>query len=158
MKINSNKMVKKAKNLQYYEGVGRRKEAVALVRLYIAGKDKTVTVKGAKMKLGEVMINGKQAELMFPSIFEKNTYLSPLKIIKGEDRFAITILIRGGGRSGQLDAISLGMARAIEKIDKESYRPILKKAGLFTRDARTRERRKVGTGGKARRKKQSPKR
>ncbi len=151
-------MVKKTKNLQYFEGLGRRKEAVAQVRLYMAGKDKIVTLKGIKMKLGEVYINNKPAGLIFPSAYERSVYLAPLKIIKSEDRYAITILVNGGGRSGQLDAISLGMARAILKIDKENYRLILKKAGLFTRDSRTRERRKVGTGGKARRKKQSPKR
>ncbi|MEK7526737.1 MAG: 30S ribosomal protein S9, partial [Patescibacteria group bacterium] len=62
------------------------------------------------------------------------------------------------GRVGQLGATILGIARTIEKMNSEKYRPALKKAGLLTRDDRTRERRKVGTGGKARRKKQSPKR
>ncbi len=60
--------------------------------------------------------------------------------------------------AGQLDAIVLGIARVLNEYDKEKYRPVLKTKGYFTRDARIRERRKVGTGGKARRKKQSPKR
>ena len=151
-------MAKKTKDLQYYEGIGRRKEAVAQVRLYIGGKDKSVSLKGTKMKLGEVLVNSKKAELFFPAAYERNIYLAPLKLTNNEDRFAVTIFVRGGGKSGQLDAISLGIARALEKVDKESYRSSLKKMGLFTRDSRTRERRKVGTGGKARRKKQSPKR
>lgn len=70
----------------------------------------------------------------------------------------MTFFVQGGGKKGQLGAIIHGLARAIEKTDKETLRPILKKAGLLTRDSRTRERRKVGTGGKARRVKQSPKR
>ena len=64
----------------------------------------------------------------------------------------------GGGKKGQLGAVTHGMARAFDKLDREKFRPELKKAGLLTRDSRTRERRKIGTGGKARRKKQSPKR
>jgi len=151
-------MVKKTKDLQYYEGVGRRKEAVARVRLHLLAKDKTVSVDGAKIKAGEVLINKKPANLTFSSVMEKTVYSAPLTLTQNENRFAITIMLRGGGKSGQLDAISLGLARALEKVDKETYRLILKKNGLFVRDSRTRERRKVGTGGKARRAKQSPKR
>ena len=151
-------MAKKTKDLQYYEGLGRRKEAIARVRLYIVDKDKTVTISGNKLKAGEVYVNKKPADLTFPAIVEKNIYLAPLKLTENENRFATMILVRSGGRSGQLDAIALGLARAIEKVDKEAYRPVLKKSGLFTRDSRKRERRKVGTGGKARRAKQSPKR
>lgn len=151
-------MAKKTKNLKYYEGLGRRKEAVARVRLYIVGKDNSITLDGNKIKAGEITVNKKPADLTFPAAVEKNTYLAPLKLTQNESRFAGAILVNGGGKSGQLDAIALGLARALEKVDKETYRPILKKNGLFTRDARTRERRKVGTGGKARRAKQSPKR
>jgi len=151
-------MVKKTKDLKYYEGVGRRKEAIARVRLFITGKDKTVTVEGNKLKSGEILINKKPADLIFPKNAEKNIYLQPLKITQNENRFALIILTKGGGKNGQLDAIAHGLARALEKVDKEAYRPLLKKQGLFTRDSRTRERRKVGTGGKARRAKQSPKR
>lgn len=151
-------MVKKTKDLKYYEGIGRRKEAVARVRMYIVGKDKTVTVGGIKAKAGEIFINKKPVDKVFPTIAEKNKFLLPLKLTQSDNRFAILILTAGGGRSGQLDAVVHGISRAVEKVDKEAYRPILKKQGLFTRDSRTRERRKVGTGGKARRAKQSPKR
>ena len=151
-------MVKKSKGLQYYEAVGRRKEAVARVRLFIVGKDKSASVNGMKIKAGEIFVNKKSISQVFPAIQEKNSYLLPLKLTQNENRFGVAILVKGGGKSGQLDAITHGLARAVEKVDRQTYRPILKKRGLLKRDARAKERRKVGTGGKARRKKQSPKR
>ncbi|MFH0773201.1 MAG: 30S ribosomal protein S9 [bacterium] len=151
-------MVKKTKNVLYYEGVGRRKTSVALVRLYIPGKDKTVMVGETKIKEGEVWVNNKKIEEMFPALYQKVQYLKPLKIVKAEDRFCISITVSGGGKNGQLDAIGHGLARALEKTDKETVRPLLKKEMLLKRDPRARQRRKVGTGGKARRAKQSPKR
>jgi small subunit ribosomal protein S9 len=151
-------MVKKTKNVQYYEGVGRRKTSVALVRLYIPGKDKTVTVGETKIKAGEIWANNKKIEEMFPALYQKIQYLKSLKLVKAEDRFCISITVSGGGLNGQLDAISHGLARALEKTDKEVMRPLLKKEMLLKRDPRARQRRKVGTGGKARRAKQSPKR
>lgn len=151
-------MPKKTKNLKYYEAVGRRKEAVAKVRLYIVGKDKLVAVGDSKIKQGEIYINKRLISKIFPSVPEKITYIRPLQLTNNEGRFAISILVSGGGRKGQLEAIVHGLARAMEKVDKEQYRPILKREGLLSRDARIKERRKVGTGGKARRKKQSPKR
>ena|SRR3989338_8254620 len=151
-------MAKKTKDLIYYEAVGRRKEALARVRLYIVGKNNSVSIDGIKLKAGEIYVNKKPISAMFPTTAEKNRYLFPLNITQNENRFAIFIFVKGGGRQGQLDAVTHGLARAIEKVDREAYRPIIKKYGLLTRDARTRERRKVGTGGKARRKKQSPKR
>ncbi|MBI4225967.1 30S ribosomal protein S9 [Candidatus Roizmanbacteria bacterium] len=151
-------MPKKTANIKYYESVGRRKEAVARVRLYILGKSNSASVGGMKIKAGEIFVNKKPISQVLPAIQEKNSYLLPLKLTQNENRFAVAIHVKGGGRTGQLDAIAHGLARAIEKADKETYRPILKKRGLLTRDARIKERRKVGTGGKARRKKQSPKR
>lgn len=151
-------MPKKAKNILYYEAVGRRKAAVARVRLYIAGKDKTATVNGTKLKQGDILVNKQPIDRMFPSLQEKAQYLAPFKMTQTEERFVTTILVAGGGKNGQLDAIIHGLARALEKTNKEELRPILKKAGLMKRDPRARERRKVGTGGKARRVKQSPKR
>jgi len=84
--------------------------------------------------------------------------LTPFKITQTDDRFVVSALIRGGGKNGQLEAFVHAISRAIEKTDKETMRPLLKKPGFLTRDARIRERRKVGTGGKSRRLKQSPKR
>ena len=151
-------MVKKTKNILYYEAIGRRREAVARVRLYITGKDKTASVGGIKLKQGDIMVNDKPIQSVFPALFETTQYLRPFKITLTEERFAVSIHVRGGGKKGQLGAIIHGLARAIEKTDKDALRPLLKKEGMLTRDPRTRERRKVGTGGKARRVKQSPKR
>ena len=151
-------MVKKTKDLKYYEAVGRRKEALARVRLYIVGKDNSVSIAGIKIKAGEIYVNKKPISSTFPSLADQNRYFFPLKLTQNESRFAIFIFVKGGGKQGQLDAVTHGLARAIEKVDRDAYRSIIKNYGLLTRDARTRERRKVGTGGKARRKKQSPKR
>lgn len=151
-------MAKKTKEIKYFEAVGRRKEAVARVRLYLVNKEKLANVFDHKIKQGEIFVNKKLISEYFPTISEKNIYLSPLKITDNEGRFAISIIVRGGGKNGQLEAVVHGLARAIEKVDKENYRLTLKKAGLLSRDPRKRERRKPGTGGKARRVKQSPKR
>lgn len=150
--------MRKTKDLQYYEAVGRRKTAVARVRLYIIDKDKTVNINGLKIHSGQIFINQKPIESVFSSLQEKKLYLKPLKLTKNEERFAISAKILSGGRVGQLAAFIHGLSRALELVDKENYRLILKKNNLLTRDARMKERRKIGTGGKARRKKQSPKR
>src|SRR3989344_4281255 len=81
---------------------------------------------------------------------EKMATVDGVKIKSGEI-YGISIFLNGGGKSGQIDAIILGISRALELSNKEQYRPILKKQGFLKRDARIRERRKVGTGGKARR-------
>jgi len=146
------------KALEYYEAVGRRKEATARVRLYILTRKAYVKVEDLEIKRGEIYVNGKPIEKLYPHPWEKNIYMKPLELTDSVDRFAISIKVEGGGKNGQLGAIVHGLARALEKVDREAYRPILKKAGLLTRDPRAKERRKVGTGGKARRKKQSPKR
>jgi small subunit ribosomal protein S9 len=151
-------MPKKTKSLDYYSGIGRRKRAVAQVRLYLAKSDKTVNVGNLKIKTGEVYINGKTMDTFFGRSYQKEFILLPLKLTKNLDRFAVSIHTRGGGLIGQMEAIIHGLSRAIEKVDRDSYRPILKEYKLLTRDPRKRERRKVGTGGKARRLKQSPKR
>lgn len=151
-------MPKKSKDVQYYEAVGRRKEAVARVRLYIVGKDKTATIDGKKVNQGKIMLNNKAIEEIFSSKVDQKVYRKPLELTKNLDRFAITISTAGGGKNGQLEAIVHGLSRALCLVDKDEFRPLLKKEGLLTRDPRTRERRMVGTGGKARRAKQSPKR
>ena len=138
----------------YVFAVGRRKEASARVRLY--AKDITLW-NGVEVKKGEIFVNKIPAIAYFEKEAER-IYKQPLIVTNADKRFAITILVEGGGKSGQLDASVLGIARALDKFDKEKFRPILKKRGFLTRDPRVRERRKVGMGGKARRRKQSPKR
>lgn len=151
-------MPKKVAALKYYEAIGRRKSATARIRLHLATKEKEITFGENKVKKGEIYVNGQPVDKYFSGEANKVEYLTPLKLTDNLDRFAITIKVVGGGKAGQLDAIVLGLARALEKVDRPGYRPLLKKQGLLTRDSRIRERRKVGMGGKARRKKQSPKR
>lgn len=150
-------MPKKNIDIKYYESVGRRKEAVARVRLYIVGKDKTATVNGKKIKEGEIVVNDKPVSVSFPLLVHEKRFLKPLALTNNVGRYAISIRTSGGGVNGQLEAIMHGLSRAVQTADAE-MRPILKQEGLLTRDPRTRERRKVGTGGRARRQKQSPKR
>lgn len=151
-------MSKKQDGLVYYEGVGRRKESVARVRLYLLNSsDKFVTLGDNKLGAGEVVINGKDISAFFPRDVDKKKYFSPLILTDNRERFAVSIKVFGGGHNGQKEAIVHGIARALCKVDI-SYKPTLRHNGLLTRDPRTKERRKVGTGGKARRQKQSPKR
>ena len=85
-------------------------------------------------------------------------YQEPFRTTNTLGRFAVSITTTGGGIFGQLGAAIHGLSRALEKVDKEKFRPILKKRGLMTRDPRKKERRKAGFAGKARARKQSPKR
>lgn len=152
------KAVKAApKGLKYYEAIGRRKTAIARVRIYLSIPNNGPKGTNEKVKKGEIYVNGMPIVDYLPADIVTSEYALPLQVTDNMDRFAISILARGGGKHGQLDAIRLGLARAIEKID-EDYRKDLKPDGLLTRDPRSRERRKVGTGGRARRQKQSPKR
>src|SRR3989344_3487116 len=155
-KVQQLKTDKKEAKKGYIHAVGRRKEAVARVRLY--SEIKTGVVWGENsIKKGEIYVNGKPIENYFPLAVQQIVYKEPLKITNALHRYAITIKVVGGGNSGQLDAVVHGISRALEKADL-SYRPILKKREFLTRDARVRQRRKGGMGGKSRRKKQSPKR
>ena len=135
-----------AKKSKYVFGLGRRKCAIARVFLY---EDKNG---------GVSMVNGKPFEEYFRGYFYGTSYLEPFQITNTLNTYRIEVKVEGSGKKGQLDAINLGISRALELIDKEKNRPILKKRGFLTRDSRIRERRKVGTGGRARRAKQSPKR
>lgn len=148
-------MPTKTKALTYYEAIGRRRSAVARVRLYIQ-KAKTLTV-NSEVKKGDIMVNDLPIDTYFPLDTDKIIYLKPLELADAVGRFAISIVVRGGGKHGQLEATAMGLARALEIVDG-TLRAKLKPEGLLTRDSRTRERRKPGTGGRARRQKQSPKR
>ena len=151
-------MPKKTADLQYYEAIGKRKSAVARVRLYKVAKGQSVSIGQVKAKSGEILVNQEPITAIFSSHWEKTKYLEPLQLTGCEDKFAISIIVRGGGKHSQLEALVHGLSRSLEKVDKETFRPVLKKGGFLKRDARVRERRKVGRGGKARRQKQSPKR
>jgi small subunit ribosomal protein S9 len=111
-------------------GLGRRKEAVARVRL----------VPGT----GQWKINGRTLEDYFPNKVHQQLVNSPLKLVEVEGRFDVIARITGGGSSGQAGALRLGVARALNAIDRDSNRADLKKAGFLTRDDRTVERKKAG--------------
>ena len=143
--------------VQYYEAVGRRKVASARVRLYVVG-DTPVTVGGAAVDRGALVVNNRPIEKYFPGEINKRLYLEPFRTTNTVGRFAVTITTKGGGLHGQLEAAIHGISRALEKVDKEKFRPILKKRGFMTRDPRAKQRRKAGFAGKSRARKQSPKR
>ncbi len=128
----------------YTEGVGRRKVATARVRIY----------KGS----GDFLVNGLAVGKYFESIPNApKLYQKAFLATDTKGDFAVTAKISGSGIRSQLDALVHGIARALLKFNPE-FRPLLKEAGLLTRDDRMKESRKVGMGGKARRKRQSPKR
>ena len=145
--------IKKTKELTYFEAVGRRKESIARARIYL----KPVTVMGKNVDKGSILFNGRKLEEVYPKAFEVATVTKPLTVLEANDRYAISLKVVGGGATGQLEAASHAISRALEKVDA-TFRTELKANGLLTRDPRIKERRKVGTGGKARRAKQSPKR
>jgi|SRR3989344_2790969 len=136
--------------------VGRRREAVARVRIY--SEKNSLLLNEMTLKKGDIIVNNLPIEKYFGGEVAKATYLEPLRITNTLNKFIVTIRILGGGKSGQLEAVVHGLSRALSELDRASFRPVLKKRGFLTRDSRTRERRKVGMGGKARRKRQSPKR
>lgn len=141
----------------YYEAVGRRKSATARVRLYVT-KEESMTVDGKETTKGDLLINGRNGSQYFPGEIMKKMFIEPFRTTNTMNRFIVSAKITGGGPHGQLEAFIHSASRALEKVDKDKFRPILKKRGFLTRDARIRQRRQPNTGGKARRQKQSPKR
>ncbi len=147
----------KTKREDFVYSVGRRKSAIARVRLYKTVKDGLLWGE-QKIKKGEILVNKKPVGEYFSGKVLASFYKKPFVETNTLDKYAVTIRVLGGGLQGQVEAAVLGISRALSELDKEKFRPILKKKGLLTRDARVRERRKVGMGGKSRRKRQSPKR
>jgi small subunit ribosomal protein S9 len=141
----------------YYEGIGRRKVSTARARLYVIAEG-SMTIRGASVAKGDMTVNGKAIEKYFPGEIMKKVYSEPFRTTNTIGRFAVTVTASGGGIHGQLDSFVLAVSRALEKVDKEKFRPILKKRGFMTRDPRAKQRRKAGFAGKSRARKQSPKR
>lgn len=112
------------------QAVGRRKEAVARVRL----------VPGT----GKWTVNGRELDNYFPNKLHQQEVNDPFKLLELEGAYDVFARISGGGPSGQAGALRLGVARALNEIDAENNRPALKKAGFLTRDARVIERKKAG--------------
>ena len=132
-----------AKN-SYLPAIGRRKRAVARVRL-IKGKEPFI-------------VNNIPAEQYFPGLVDQQLLTEPLRLADLLERYTATVRVCGSGRTSQLKAVIHALARTIVKLDSEKFKPRLKAAGLLRRDPRKRQRRMIGTGGKSRRRKQSPKR
>ncbi|MFV0405765.1 MAG: 30S ribosomal protein S9 [Propioniciclava sp.] len=109
---------------------GRRKEAIARVRL----------VPGS----GQFSINGRTLDEYFPNKLHQQTINEPFVAAGVEGSYDVIVKVIGGGVTGQAGAVRLGIARALNGIDAEASRPALKKAGLLTRDARVKERKKAG--------------
>jgi small subunit ribosomal protein S9 len=115
----------------YYEGVGRRKAATARVRLY------------TEENQGQIVINGRPAEEYFTRLGDMQTVTEPLEAVGLEGNFFVSVLVRGGGVTGQADAVRHGLARALLKSDP-MLRPTLRRGGYLTRDPRVKERKKPG--------------
>ncbi len=109
---------------------GRRKEAIARVRV----------VPGT----GRWTVNGRDLDSYFPNKVHQQIVSEPFVAIGAQGRFDVIARINGGGISGQAGALRLGVARALNEIDAEGNRPLLKKAGFLTRDPRVKERKKYG--------------
>ncbi|MCY4438212.1 MAG: 30S ribosomal protein S9 [Chloroflexi bacterium] len=114
-------------NAQYYVGVGRRKEAVARIRLYSGERG--------------IVVNGRPIEDYFPRIMHQNVVQEPLDLVGAS--FRVSAKVVGGGISGQAEAIRHGVARALVNAN-DQYRLSLRKSGMLTRDARVKERKKYG--------------
>jgi small subunit ribosomal protein S9 len=149
--------VEELKSVEYYEAVGRRKESTARVRLYVVGAE-PLTLNGASLEKGAFVVNGRPVENYFPGEVYKKMYQEPFRTTNTLGRFIVSVKCTSGGLAGQLGAVIHGISRALEKVDKEKFRPILKKRGFMKRDPRAKQRRKAGFAGKARARKQSPKR
>ncbi|MCD6355728.1 MAG: 30S ribosomal protein S9, partial [Anaerolineaceae bacterium] len=114
----------------YYEGIGRRKESTARVRV----------IQGS----GNFVVNEKELKEYFTRMGDADSILRPFTST-GENKlqYDVSVRVKGGGVTGQTDAVRLGLARAFIKMNP-SYIPLLRKDGLLTRDPRVKERKKPG--------------
>ncbi len=116
--------------VQFYEGIGRRKATSARVRL-MSGS-------------GQIVVNGKPLEEYFPRMGDKEAILEVFEITgEAAANYDVSVLVEGGGITGQRDSVRLGLARALVKLNPE-LQPRLRRAGMMTRDARIKERKKPG--------------
>ncbi len=118
---------------KYYQTIGRRKTAIAQVRLFPGGS-------------GKITVNNKPFEVYFPIEASRVNILSPLVQTGKNEAVDVTVRVLGGGSTGQADAVKLGIARALVKSD-ETLKAVIKANGFLTRDARKKERKKFGLRG-----------
>ena len=115
---------------RYYEGIGRRKQSSARVRIMTGS--------------GMFTVNGKEIKAYFTRLGDASEIINAFQIANhSEDKFDMSVLVQGGGVTGQRDAVKLGLARALVKMDEE-LRPALRQSGYLTRDPRVKERKKPG--------------
>ena len=117
------------KKQTYYHGTGKRKEAVAKVKLYSGD--------------GTILVDGVSYEERFNRLEHRRVIMQPFQVTESGGKYNAVIKVEGGGISGQCGAISHGIARALVRAD-EKMRPLLRQKGLLTRDPRTKERKKPG--------------
>jgi len=115
---------------QYYEGIGRRKRATARVRIWPGGN-------------GSIVINDKPGEDFLPREGDLKLAMAPLAAVGQESSYNVTVLVKGGGITGQREAIELGLARALLKVEPE-WRNSLRQGEHLSRDPRIKERKKPG--------------
>lgn len=116
--------------IQNAQAVGRRKEAIARVRI--------------KPGKGVWKVNGRDLVQYFPNKVHQQLVHSPLVLLGSLEKYDVTVNVHGGGISGQAGAVRLGVARCLNEADREANRPSLKSAGFLTRDDRKVERKKAG--------------
>ena len=124
---------KEKEKKEYYEAVGRRKTSTARVRIWPDEKY-------------EFIVNGKKLEEYFPMEGLVKKALSPLELLDLEAKFKITVVVNGGGTTGQAEAVRHGLSRVLVELNPED-RPKLRKKGFLTRDPRMKERKKPGLRG-----------
>lgn len=115
---------------KYFEGIGRRKTAVARVRI-------------EEDKKSQFLINGKEVKVFFSEEDFFNSATAPLRAVGMEDKIFVSVHVNGGGKSGQADAIKMGLSRALVKMNGDFHR-ILRDLDYLRRDPREKERKKPG--------------
>ena len=116
--------------VQYYEGIGRRKESTARVRV-MAGS-------------GKFVVNDKPGEEYFTRDGDVTLIMAPIMAVgSAPEQMDITVVVLGGGVTGQTSAVQLGIARALVKMNPD-WQPVMRKGGFMTRDSRIKERKKPG--------------
>lgn len=130
------KTTTKTNQRKYYEAVGRRKTAIARMRLFTSSPSQS-------MMEGNLIINGKPYKEFFPTLELQKIVEAPLRCLKSFNRFGGTVKIKGGGIRGQAEATRHSIARALVLFDS-NFRKKLRKIGYLTRDSRKTERKKYG--------------
>lgn len=141
-------------NKTFFFGTGRRKTATARARLYLPTAE--VVINGQKLEKGDIYVNGIQIDKYFGDAVSKAAYSEVYRTTNTASRFITTLIVSGSGKTGQLGAVVLAIARALVTVDPK-FKTTLRKKGFMTRDPRMKERKKPGLMG-ARKQKSSPKR